>query len=195
MIVLATNYWFKSIGDSGGLIYDVFYILIMNCIVTNLMNYFNIFWYIRLHKRKKVIKEAKDDPEGHSINWEYAKLIFEGSPCDMSQRYASIVKTMFLCAFYSSVLPLANIIGIVTLFITYWVDKYRLLRRHREPKMLGRKLMHEMMDFLDFIPLFFLAGNIFFFRLQSISLKAMSGFDSGLSNSLTNIKQAQKLAK
>jgi hypothetical protein len=72
---------------------------------------------------------------------------------------------MFLCAFYASVLPLGSIIGILTLFVTYWVDKYRLLRRHKEPKMLGRKLMYEMMDFLDYIPLFFLAGNYFFFML------------------------------
>jgi len=55
MIVLAINYRFKSIGDSGGLIYDVFYILIMNLIVTNLMNFFNVFWYVRLQKRKRVV--------------------------------------------------------------------------------------------------------------------------------------------
>ena len=55
MIVLAINYRFKSIGDSGGFIYDVFYILIMNLIVTNLMNFFNVFWYVRLQKRKRVV--------------------------------------------------------------------------------------------------------------------------------------------
>jgi len=137
----------------------------MNMVVTNLMNFFNPFWFIRLFKRNSVKKESKKDPNGHSINWDYAKLIFEGSPCDMSQHYANIVKTMFLCAFYSSIIPIANLIGVFTLFLSYWVDKYQLLRRHKEPKMLGRKLMYEMMDFLDYLPLFFIAGNILFFRL------------------------------
>ena len=91
----------------------------MNCIVTNLMNFFNPWWYMRLRNRKKLKREAKKDPNGHSINWEYARNVFEGSPCDMSQRYAGIIKTMFLCAFYASVLPLGSIIGILTLFVTY----------------------------------------------------------------------------
>ena len=66
---------------------------------------------------------------------------FKGSPSDIAQRYANVLKTMFLTAFYAVALPWGIALGIVNLILTYWVDKWQLLRRRREPDMIGKEVM------------------------------------------------------
>lgn len=41
----------------------------------------------------------------------------------MADRYANILKIMFLTAFYASILPIGIIISCFGLIITYWVSK------------------------------------------------------------------------
>jgi len=48
---------------------------------------------------------------------------------------------MFLTAFYAVALPWGIALGIVNLILTYWVDKWQLLRRRREPDMIGKEVM------------------------------------------------------
>lgn len=65
--------------------------------------------------------------------------------------------------FYAGALPLGVLVGLINLFITYWVDKYQFLKRCREPRMIGKKMIEKMFNCLDLAPLFFVWGNIIFF--------------------------------
>ena len=79
----------------------------------------NPFWYYRLFKRKALIKEAKMNQQGHTINQNDANGYFEGSPLDMGIYYACILKIMFLTVFYGPLLPIAYPIGMISLSIIY----------------------------------------------------------------------------
>lgn len=48
---------------------------------------------------------------------------FEGGPIEMSVKYAHVIKTMWFIGFYTPLLPLISISGIVGLILTYWMDK------------------------------------------------------------------------
>jgi hypothetical protein len=66
---------------------------------------------------------------------------------------------MFLTAFYATLVPAGILISVFNLITTYWVDKYNLLRRRRQPKMTGQALLHSMFDMLESIPFVFVVGN------------------------------------
>ena len=42
---------------------------------------------------------------------------------DLEISYASILSTMFLTIFYSSILPIGIVLSIVSLIIFYWTEK------------------------------------------------------------------------
>jgi hypothetical protein len=58
----------ESIGQPGGLVEDIFIIMLSSIIITNGINFFNPWWADRLRRRKNFRKEAEADPEGHTIN-------------------------------------------------------------------------------------------------------------------------------
>ena len=53
--------------------------------------------------------------------------IFEKPEFNISKRYAVYLNTMFMCAFYSSVLPISIFWSILALIFNYWVDKWNFL--------------------------------------------------------------------
>jgi len=55
--------------------------------------------------------------------------IFEKPEFNISKRYAVYLDTMFMCALYSSVLPISIFWSILTSIFNYWVDKWNFLRK------------------------------------------------------------------
>ena len=52
--------------------------------------------------------------------------LFEGVQVDMAAKYAALMKTMLLTAFYAPVAPVATVFAVVGLVMVYWSDKVRL---------------------------------------------------------------------
>lgn len=69
---------------------------------------------------------------------------------------------MWLCAFYAPLLPITFVVGLLSLFMAYWMDKYLLLRRYARPKLLGKNLNRAMIEKLEYFPLMMAIGNILF---------------------------------
>jgi hypothetical protein len=68
-------------------------------------------------------------------------------------KYASIMKTMMMTMFYAPLVPVIIPISMLAIFIMYWNEKYRLLRRHKRPEQMGNNLISHMIDFLTLLPL------------------------------------------
>jgi len=62
---------------------------------------------------------------------------------------------MLLSCFYAYIEPIAVPIAIFTLCITYWSEKYLLLRRYTTPPNTSADLVEEMTDF--FLEMYVLA--------------------------------------
>lgn len=84
--------------------------------------------YFNIQKRRKELNQLK-------LNNNYTSKIlilislYEKPVFDISTAYATILKNMYVVAFYASVIPLALVITCVALLIHYWVEKYNIARR------------------------------------------------------------------
>lgn len=48
---------------------------------------------------------------------------FMGSKVSMAERYASLLKTMFVCLFFSAIFPQGYFVASMAMFMTYWVSR------------------------------------------------------------------------
>lgn len=64
--------------------------------------------------------------------------------------------------FYCTTFPYFPIIGILALAISFWVDKYLMLRRFARPKPLNEDLNDIMFEFLEYYPFALAIGNVVF---------------------------------
>lgn len=88
-----------------------------------------------------------------------ANDLYEGHPVDMALRYANILKTVFFTAAVSPIIPMGVPLSIIGLIISYWVDKYLLLRRYCCKNSLGFKLPRKMLEMLQLYCVFFAFFN------------------------------------
>jgi hypothetical protein len=109
-----------------GLVRDFFFLFITNSYISSIFNYFDLFYGVKLFKRKRL--EKFRERRGYSS--EEINFIFEGHPVDMGLRYGNIMKTLFFTAFISPFVPYGTLFSAIGLFICYWVDKYLLLNRY-----------------------------------------------------------------
>lgn len=61
---------------------------------------------------------------------------FMGSNMVLAERYASLLKTLFVCLFFSAIFPQGYFVASMAMFMTYWSSKYCLFNRwKRSPPM------------------------------------------------------------
>ncbi len=81
--------------------------------------------------------------------------MLENPDYNIGKRYADIMKTMWFTFFYSPVIPFATLFSIIGLILYYWVDKYNILRRRTVKENIGRDLSIEMIEYLEFVIIWF----------------------------------------
>jgi hypothetical protein len=146
---------------ADSLVSKVFFLSLLNAIVPSMTYFFNPVYILRVLNRH----QARRASPNSKMTQQEANLLFEGPPFDIAQRYANVQKTMLFTAFYATLVPIGILFSLVGLFLTYWTDKYMLLRRHCRPNALGKDLAEEMADFLELILVSFCAGNLIFEKI------------------------------
>ena len=53
----------------------------------------------------------------------YSFRLFEGPQVEFSKKYAGIMKTLMLTAFYATLIPFATIFSILGIILFFWLDK------------------------------------------------------------------------
>lgn len=51
--------------------------------------------------------------------------LFQGPQVDMTLKYAIVLKTVFVSAFYANVIPIGMVFSFVGIFLVYWIDKVK----------------------------------------------------------------------
>jgi hypothetical protein len=72
---------------------------------------------------------------------------FEGLPIDLARVYASVTKTLMLTFFYVHLLPWGALVAAIGLSLSYWAEKWMLLRRDNRPPPLSDQMATEMVNF------------------------------------------------
>lgn len=85
--------------------------------------------YFNIWKRKKEINLLKHKNNYMSIIINRYHRLYERPAFDISVAYATILKNMYVVAFYASVIPLALIITCFALLLHYWVEKLNIAKR------------------------------------------------------------------
>ena len=55
-------------------------------------------------------------------------ILFLGTPYELAEKYGNVSKILFLCLFYCSIFPASFFLCAISLFVTYQVEKWALLR-------------------------------------------------------------------
>jgi len=144
-----------------GMVPKVYYLYILNAILPSIGYLLDPIYFIQLWKRFRV----SSNPSKSKLTQQDANRLFEGPAVDMPLIYANVQKTMLFTGFYANLVPIGIAISLAGLFMTYWIDKYLLLRRHSRPKALGKESIEEMSNFLELFLISFTVGNLIFDRI------------------------------
>lgn len=126
LIPVIINSKFEKWFNEGGLVVDVTYLIVAISIIEPLSVYFDVFYMIRKLRRWKEKRLGEDS----KMNQSEANELFKGNKLDMANRLSNTANLLLVCIFYAPMMPLAPIVGCFGMFLSYWIEKYLLLRRH-----------------------------------------------------------------
>ena len=65
---------------------------------------------------------------------------------DISTAYATVLKNMYVVAFYASVIPVGLVITCIALLSHYWVEKFNIARRRIIKYNYSSEMSREMIE-------------------------------------------------
>jgi len=121
-----------AIYSRGGLLNDAWFIMISQIVVNPILNVLNPWLFWTFFKKSRLRKKVASGTAGDTTQLE-AHQMFELPVWDPSFCYAGALKDVMTCIFFQPILPLGPFLGIVSAFLMYWSQKYRLLRQSVRP--------------------------------------------------------------
>lgn len=77
-------------------------------------------------------------------------------------RYATVLNTIFITAFYAPLIPIGLLWTLIGIFFLYWIEKFKLLNCNSVKSYQGATLPNSMTEILEwFLPLYCFANLLF----------------------------------
>lgn len=149
---------------------DMLYIMILNVIVNNVLNFLLVTlqipsWIDRALLYFKVERFTQKE----------ANKIFQANQVDLEYKYAYMLKTLWLTAFFMPTQPNVIFLSILALLINYWSEKYLFSCYYSIPYMFSGKISISVLDLLDYTGLWLIMGSFFIHLLRvNFHLKLMA---------------------
>lgn len=144
--------------NTGGLLESIFYLVITGALVTPGLAVFDPGFIMQLFKRKQELKKESTS----QLTQRDAHKLFEGPQFDIATKYANLIKTVLLVGFYAPALPSVLVLAGIGLILSFWADKYILLRRVALPNTLDNDLTTLMIEYIEWTPVMYALGNLVF---------------------------------
>lgn len=151
----------------GGLLESIYWVFITNAFLVPFLTILDLGYQFRRFKR--FLHRGKT--EAPNLMQKDAQTLFEGSAIALPAKYATILKVVLMTCLYAPAMPFALIYASIGLFLTYWADKYNLLRHNALPKQIDDSLTDSMVEYLEWASCAFSVGNIIYI----FSLKNSAG--------------------
>ena len=71
---------------------------------------------------------------------------------------------MWVTFLYAPLIPIVLPFSLVYIILTYYIEKYTIMRRSSVKSVLSKNISIEMIEYLDFIIIFYSIGNLFNFN-------------------------------
>jgi len=144
---------------SSGVVRTAFFVFITNSFVNPIVTIFDPPFLLKKVLRRKALKDGKNN----NLTQAEANDIFEGMDFGIDWRYGYMVETMLYVAFYAPVMPMALVMTLVGLVISYWTEKYVFLKNCLLPNSLSSQLQECMIEYLEWVGFMFALGNLIFY--------------------------------
>lgn len=141
--------WFK---EEYGLPTDLYNLLLIDAILTPIMQFFSPIYIAKLCKRRQVRLGKK------IVTQEEANQIWTNPEMDLAQRSARYIRTLLIVLIFSPLFPIGFFLGLASLIFQYWADKILLLRRYSWSKQLGKGIA---LAVLQVLPVCLLLYSVF----------------------------------
>lgn len=125
-----------QVAISGGILNDVWFILLNDITLTPFMEWFDIGYYFKKFSQCRLKRNYKTS----SLTQEEANKVFEGTVMDPSITYAKITKLILTSLFFLPLIPYSVVTCTIALFLNYWILKMRLLRTAVRPLEIGHSI-------------------------------------------------------
>ena len=89
-------------------------------------------------------------------------VAFEYPEYSISDKYSNIINTMWVTFLYAPLIPIVLPFSLVYIILTYYIEKYTIMRRSTVKDVLSRNISVEMTEYLEFIIIFYSIGNFLF---------------------------------
>jgi hypothetical protein len=127
-----------------------------------------IIWLINIEYRVKQYRRGKIKSqewlEAHMPGTTQKELnkLFENPEVDFAYKFAILTKIVLMTLFYIPILPIGVIISICGLFLTYFIEKYNILRYYKRPDMFNEIICEKLIDYFKLTLLTYASGNYIF---------------------------------
>ena len=89
-------------------------------------------------------------------------VAFEYPEYSISDKYSDIMNTMWVTFLYAPLIPIVLPFSLVYIILTYYIEKYTIMRRSTVKDVLSRNISIEMTEYLELIIIFYSIGNFLF---------------------------------
>ena len=149
--------WFSE----GGLAYTVFWLEIMNALVSPAIL---LIYPKNIIKKIKQFQYRRQEKAGQlKISQKEANMAFEGPEVDLADRLANILKNFTMSLFYAPIVPIGPFIAIFGLFIEMAVFKYILVKVCSQPKVYSSDLVQKAAGWIKLSLLLYSLGILIFY--------------------------------
>lgn len=114
--------------------------------------------------------------------------IYSGIPFPIEERYAEIISLLVLTFAYNSVIPILNIVALLSFLFQYMSDKVMIFYVYKKPPNYDHTLQKMVRNTLIFCIIIHLFTSIFFLPTQGIDWNSGLNLNIGTLNSNSTIK-------
>eukprot|EP00825_Cyclidium_porcatum_P005030 TRINITY_DN123_c0_g1_i3.p2 TRINITY_DN123_c0_g1~~TRINITY_DN123_c0_g1_i3.p2 ORF type:complete len:633 (-),score=112.39 TRINITY_DN123_c0_g1_i3:159-2057(-) len=140
-----------TIIQPSGLIQNQQYVFLMNSFLTPFVYFADPARLFKIFMRKRAIKNK----DKCTLTQKQLNVLFEEPNYSIALRYAYVLNSMFITAFYAPLIPVTLIWTVLGLAFTYFLDKYKLLYQSVVYYNMGETLSIEMTEVLEgFLPIY-----------------------------------------
>jgi len=117
----------------------------------------------RIHIPNNNNDRRNNEEEASNRTQEKINNYFRGKPFSLGERYTDFTKILFICFFYSSLIPNAPFIAFVSLILKYSADKYLILRMYERKPDVGYSIGHLSLFFFGIAYICYVFGNAYLY--------------------------------
>jgi hypothetical protein len=114
---------------------NIFFIILINAIVSPILWLVNIDLLFKYFERGKALSQGIFNRETTVKTQRELNEMFENHDINFGIKYAHICNLILLSLFFLPIFPLGAIFALIGLTLTYFVEKFNILRCYRRPKM------------------------------------------------------------